>query len=298
MSRLRLIVNPAAGRRRARRHLTLIRQALERHGMDHDLTVAEGQRDARASAHEAAAQHYDRVIVAGGDGTVHKVVNGLAGSETALAILPLGTENVLAKELHVPFSLEAAIQFAAETPAIPIDLGKVSNHYFALMAGVGFDAQVIRNLHPQLKRQLSRLSFLFTGVSTLSHFNPSTVEVRVNGSYLKTNAWEIMVSNASIFAGRVKVAPDASIQDGRFDICIFSAENRAVFVGDVVQSAMLRRFAGEAVQFFKSAEVRIHSTTPLPVQLDGESMELKSLDFTIQPHALRVVGSLNHWKAN
>jgi len=287
-----IIVNPAAGGGKPERKLSKISRWLERHDLDHEIVIAQAPGDATRIARESAVKGTGTVVAVGGDGTVHEVVNGIAGTDVALGILPLGTENVLAKELGIPFNIRDAVSLIARRPTLQIDLGKVGNRHFALMAGVGFDAQVVSNLHPYMKRQFSRFSFVFAGMTTFSRYSPRSVEIRINGAEIRTCAWQVLVSNSSIFAGGVRVTPTASITDGRFDVCVFADDNRASFFGKVVRTALYRRFPEESIQTFQTTQLCIQSTDPLPVQIDGEAMSLDRLDFSIQPQALKVIVGL------
>ncbi len=290
MTQTCVIVNPTAGGGRPERKLSSICRWLDREEIQYEIVVTQAPGDATRIAGEAARRGTRTVVAVGGDGTVHEVINGIVGMNVALGILPLGTENVLARELGIPFGVKDAVSLIARHPIIQIDLGQLGGRYFALMTGVGFDAQVVRNLDPYMKRQLSRFSFVFTGMATFPKFHPRSVEIRVNGAEIRTQAWEVLVCNASIFAGQVRIAPTASITDGRFDVCVFADDNRASFFGKLLKTAVYRRFPEQNIQAFQATHLSIQSTDPLPVQIDGEAMSLDRLDFSIQPRALSVVG--------
>ena len=157
--RLQLIANPVAGRGA----MALIQQARQRlldSGNDVELFLTRGRGDAERYAALAAAGGFDRIVVAGGDGTVNEVVNGMAADSPPLAILPLGTTNVLALEIGLPRRFEEACDLALHGKATPIYLGLADQRRFVLMAGVGFDADVVRGVNLRLKRAFGKGAYL------------------------------------------------------------------------------------------------------------------------------------------
>ncbi len=160
--KIKLIANPVAGRQA----LLKIRNAencLRQCGADVDLTLTRARGDARAAAADARRNGFDRVVAAGGDGTLNEVINGLAPSPIPLAFLPLGTVNVFALEAGIPFAVEAACRIALEGDVRPICLGWAGDTRFLLMAGIGFDAEVVYGINLRLKRLAGKLAYLAGG---------------------------------------------------------------------------------------------------------------------------------------
>jgi len=287
--RTRLILNPLAGRRhRLRDERDLVRR-LATVGIDCEQVVTQGPGDATTLAREAAAQGYDLVIAAGGDGTVHEVVNGLAETETAMAVLPLGTENILAREIHVPrHDLDAACRALATGRTVRVDVGRTPQRYFLLMAGLGFDAQVVREVHPDFKRVGKSFAFFATGFSTLVHYDPPALCLEVDGRTWNLRPWGLLVSNATLYGWRVQIAPRASMTDGKLDVVAFLAEGRLSFLGDALRTTLRGEMWGSGIRHWTAQEVRVLPSRPLPMQLDGETIDEPELTFRLLPAALRL----------
>ncbi|MEK7698411.1 MAG: diacylglycerol kinase family protein, partial [Nitrospirota bacterium] len=130
----------------------------------------------------------DLVIVAGGDGTFNEVINGILSSKESaakkktvpLAFIPLGTTNVLAKELNIPENVGKAVHLALTGAAKKISLGRINGRYFALMAGIGFDGEAVLRAKDSMKKISGKEAYIFSGINTLIKYNPSLIEVKTS----------------------------------------------------------------------------------------------------------------------
>jgi len=116
-------------------------------------------------------------VVAGGDGTINEVINGIAGSSMPVGIIPLGVSNVLALELGIPLNSERASDIVIKGNVRPVPLGISNGRYFFLMAGVGFDAEVVCRLNMRLKRYLRKLTYILTGIKVIFSYKPPTIKI-------------------------------------------------------------------------------------------------------------------------
>ncbi|HIE52625.1 MAG TPA: diacylglycerol kinase family lipid kinase [Armatimonadetes bacterium] len=289
MPRAYVILNPRAGRWPQGGDEEAFRRLLREYGWPCELALTRAPGEATRLARAAAERGEDLVIAAGGDGTVHEVVNGLAGSETALAILPLGTENILARDIGVPRQLEAACESLRMGQVQTIDLGRTPRRYFLLMAGVGFDAQVVRETSLRWKRYFRSLTYFLTGLATWCHYRPTPAQVRVDGTENNLTVWGVIISNATRYAWRVRIAPTASLTDGRLDVLAFTAPTPLAFARDVLGAILTGRMRGKGIQHWTGREIVVQPARPLPVQLDGELVEEPKLRFTLVPQALRLL---------
>src|SRR6266496_514351 len=166
-----IIFNPTAGQAGSFEQDLLVAQDIWRqHGWHVDLQPTNGPGDGTRIAREAAAQGYHMVVAAGGDGTVNEVINGLAGSETALAVLPIGTVNVWVRELGLPLQPRAAAEALLHAQIRTIDLGRAGDRYFLLMCGVGFDAAVTAEVRAHEKRRFGALAYLLRAANLAGRF--------------------------------------------------------------------------------------------------------------------------------
>ncbi len=286
--RVFLIVNPAAGQGRAARALPTMARSLREGDAVCEVFETTRPGEAQTQARQAARAGYDVVVAAGGDGTIHEVLNGVVGSSSALGVIPVGTENIFGKEFNVPFEVEAACRLIRSQTAQTLDVGLYraakAERYFLLMAGLGFDAQVVRDVSPEFKQRLKSLAFFLTGFSTFARFQPMPVTITTEDRTLTANAWEVLVSNAKHFGWRVRISPTVSMDDGLFDVCVFTQSSRWGFAVESLGSLAQRRVGGSGV-------VTVQSAAPLPAQFDGEAVDTHATEVTFEvlPRALRVI---------
>lgn len=271
--RITVIANPVSGRVTAA-VLDRIRAQLSESGCQVQACTTEYSGHATELAAEVRDQ-VDMVAVAGGDGTVNEVVNGLAGSTVPLGVIPLGTANVLAKELGVARSVAAAIAALKSGVSKPVNLGCMDGRYFLLMAGAGFDAEVVHSLNSGLKNRTGRVAYVWSGLRVL--FCTSFADrVRVEseqGHCLQGTG--VIVHNAQYYAGPWRASPKASIQEHHFHVTVFHAHTRRATIG-----TMIALFQGEGrhlnrddVSEVKARTLRLVPLTesaPVPIQLDGD----------------------------
>ncbi|MCS6863184.1 MAG: diacylglycerol kinase family lipid kinase, partial [Abditibacteriales bacterium] len=249
--RVLLIVNPTAGQGRAARALPTMVRCLRGDGATCEVFETTRPGEAQAQARQAAQAGYDLVVAAGGDGTIHEVVNGVVGSAAVLGVIPVGTENIFGKEFNLPFDVEAACRLIRCQPAQTLDVGlchaATVKRYFLLMAGLGFDAQVVRAVPPPLKQRLKSFAFFLTGCVTFARFQPMSVTITTEDRALTARAWEVLVSNAKNFGWRVRISPTVSMNDGLFDVCVFTQPHRWGFAVEALGSLAQRMVGGSGV---------------------------------------------------
>ena len=284
---LPLIFNPIAGGS-GQRKLRQALQALENEGASVKVLSTSRAGSATSLARQAAAKGARRLLVAGGDGTINEVINGLAGSETELAIIPTGTANVLALELGVPSEIDAACRLARESASTRIDLGRAGRRYFTLMAGVGFDALVINNVNPVLKRSIHRAAFPVMGLLTFLQENLPLLTVRCRE--YESEGYFVIVANSRYYGGKFGPTPEASMIDGRLDVCVLKGKSLQEMLSFWLAALRKNQVDTARADYFQADEVEIicPAGKPVPVQTDGEIIGELPLKVTVVPSALRV----------
>lgn len=290
------ILNPAA---RGAPPIERLRAAID--GLDGwetslEATAAAGQ--ATELARNAAEGGLDAVVACGGDGTVNEVANGLAGSATALAVVRGGTANVWAKEAHLPRDPSAAVRLLSDGEQRTIDLGRASavggstsgggDRYFLLMAGVGFDAAIVRQVSGALKRRLGAASYLLHGLRCVLRHRTVEADLLVNRGPLPSPLYWLLLGNTRSYAGVLNITHQARADDGRLDLCLLRKGGllRLAWLAPWVLLRRHHRRAGVLYRTVESLEVR---TPGLPVQVDGEYLTETPLRFEVAPAALRVM---------
>ena len=218
-----LIYNPLAGA--GERRAMKAAHTLKKLGARIELFPTTESGSATELARLAVSRGAPRIIVAGGDGTLNEVINGIAGTRTELAIIPTGTANVLAIEMDVPMNVTKACALAFEGKATAVDLGLAGDRYFALMAGIGFDAMVIKNINPVLKKTIRHAAFPVSGLVTFIQEDLPLLSVKTADH--ETEGYFVVVANSKYYGGRFGPTPDASMTDGMFDICVLKKKRLA-----------------------------------------------------------------------
>jgi diacylglycerol kinase (ATP) len=285
--RARIIVNPMAGQAENFADIERARMVWETHGWEIDWQATKYPGHATALAREAAVSGCDVVIAAGGDGTVNEVVNGIAGTRAALAALPVGTGNVWVRELKLPLRPEAAAVALLEGSSYAIDLGQAGDRYFLLMAGIGFDASVTRTTPPALKRKLGILAYLLQAFTIARDVRGTRARIVLDGRPIKGHVLMVVISNSRLYGGFVQITHHASLADGLLDVAVINGQDARSAPLHVL-SILLRRYSfNPDMQYYRAREVEITGTTPLDVQIDGESIGVTPMTFRVVPGALQ-----------
>jgi diacylglycerol kinase (ATP) len=216
-SNVRFLVNPAAGRGTGKSHLDRIRVLASRCGAG--LVVSRKVSDLAEQARRAAADGVERLLVAGGDGTLHYAAQGLAGTGCALGVIPLGSGNDLAGTLRIPPDLEVAVERALRGEVRRIDLLRIGETFSLSYAGVGFDSEVTRFAN-EVKGLRGPLIYFYSVIHTLITFQPPSMRVVYDGGTFEGKVMFTVINNLPRFGGGMRIAPDARIDDGVLDLVI------------------------------------------------------------------------------
>jgi YegS/Rv2252/BmrU family lipid kinase len=245
--------------------------------------------DGRRLAREAAEAGFDLVMAAGGDGTINEVINGLAGTATALATLPLGTMNVWARELRLPLQPRAAAAAMLSWQVRPIDLGRAGERYFLLMAGIGFDAAITAGVRADEKRRLGALAYVLRGIEQTLSVRGSRTRLIIDGRMVAGRVLMVVVGNSQLYGGLVKITHRASIDDGLLDICVIRGDNGISAIRRLF-AILRRRYSHDPeIEYYRGRSVQVVARPRLPVQVDGDAIGQTPMTFTVAPRALRAL---------
>ena len=203
-----------------------LRRLLADRGVDNPLwyEVAKSRKAPR-QALRAVEQGADLVLLWGGDGTVQRCLDALAGSDVAVAVIPAGTANLLAGNLGIPTDLTRAVDIALDGDRRPIDLGVINGERFAVMAGAGFDAIMMKEADRGLKDRLGQLAYVWTGTKAV-RARPVQMSIKVDGSrWFKGRASCLLLGNMGTLTGGLEPFPDARPDDGLLEIGVVTASN-------------------------------------------------------------------------
>jgi YegS/Rv2252/BmrU family lipid kinase len=229
---------------------------------------------------------------------VREAVNGLVGSHTALGVLPTGTGNVWAKELGLPaFTLTnpnrllTAAHLLKEARVETIDVGRANDRYFLLFAGLGLDAQVARGMEPRERttKRLGLLPYLVASVLVTFQFYGVRTTVVIDGKVIKGRSLFILISNAQLYGGVLRITPEARLNDGLLDVVIFNGVGPTYTLGHLFRVLGGRHLQDPSVKFLCARRIMVDCARPWPVQADGDPIGTTPMTFQVVPRALRVL---------
>lgn len=294
--RVTVIINPISGRQggpeTARRRATHARQVLTSAGITHEVRITEHPGHAYLLAREAVAREDSFVFAWGGDGTMNEVGRALAFSNTALGLIPAGSGNGLARELHVSMEPEEALTTALRAPDRAIDVGEINGHLFFNAAGVGFDAHVtwLFNTSPHGRRGM--LSYVIIAARELFRYRAPEYAVTVGEETISSRALLIAVTNSRQYGNGALIAPNARLDDGQLDMVVIQERSpvATLWAARRLFNGTLARAQGITMKRVTQATIRAHE--PLRFHVDGEPVTETSptLSFRIHPGALRIKG--------
>lgn len=288
---LRIIHNPMAGRRR-RRLLATVESALVAAGVASRVSATGARGDAERIARAAAAAGEPVVAVAGGDGTINEAINGLAGGNTALAVIPLGTANVFAAELDLPHSPGEIATLAARPTRRSIHLGVIAlagraPRRFSIMADVGFDAHVVANLNLRLKRATGKFAYVWQTLIEWRRLSPRRYRVTADGAVC--DCASAIVAKGHFYAGRYVAAPEASPDRDSFELVLFERGGRWAVLRYALALGLGRLPNAKGVRVVRARDIRIEGPDGEPVHADGDIVGTLPARFTIAPDKLSVL---------
>jgi diacylglycerol kinase (ATP) len=219
--RVGLVFNPTAGGGGHARAGSPAEDCLRHRGMEVVVRATRGPGDGTRVA-DRLADEVDAIVAIGGDGTVNEVVNALPGRNIPLGIVPMGTVNVLALELGLPFDLEEACEVIARGFTVPFDLGVVDGRSFVIHTGAGLDALTIRRLDSRAKRRYREAAFVWTGLRAFLDQEQPEFPVIIDGEEHRANF--VVVGNCRYYGGRFGITNRADPADGELDVVLFRGD--------------------------------------------------------------------------
>ncbi|MBB6218071.1 YegS/Rv2252/BmrU family lipid kinase [Anaerosolibacter carboniphilus] len=264
------IINPVAGKGKGRIIAQQIHQFMKDKVIPYDIRFTRYKGDGEILAKEAVIRGCSTIIAVGGDGTIYEVINGMGLKTAALGIVPSGTGNDLAKTLGIPKSPMKALKIIYGGHKVIIDCGQANGRYFLNVASVGLDAEIVKETE-NIKKYIKGPSAYAVGVlKTLLHFRNKEILLEIDGIQIKRQIMLVAVANGRYYGGGMKIAPQAEIEDGYFDICI---------INRISKGKLLRLFptifSGEhmkikEVELIRGKIIKISGIERLMLNVDGD----------------------------
>lgn len=293
-----IIYNPTAGRGRRRRRTQLERaqSILKQAGILAEVEATTGPGSATEQARNAVADGRQLVLVCGGDGTINEIVNGLAGSQVPLAVLPGGTANVLVKELSLPWDIPQAAERLARGTLRRIALGLAlspeihgGQRYFISLAGAGPDGKLVNSVDLETKRRMGILAYWVEGNRQL--FTYGFPAFRITTAEQEHTATLVVVGRTKHYGGPVMITTEADLFEDRFEVLAATAQSRFRYSVDFTRLLLGRMRGTPGNHFWKTAAVRCEpiGSEDVWAQVDGEPIGKLPVEFRIVPDALTLL---------
>ncbi len=295
--RILILSNPRAGSGVGAARLSLLVEALTQRGLQIEELTELSRFSSRAAELESSGQ-LRTVVAAGGDGTAELVAN-LTPPETPLTVFPLGTENLLAKYLHLGSEPERVADAIVEGRVVRLDAGRVRDgagqtRLFLLMMGCGFDADVIHRLHEQRDGNITHLSYAKPILESIRKYRYPALRVTCHASadadaFRTITAHWVFVFNTPSYAIGLTICPHANPFDGHLDITTFRGGSLWQGLKHIATVVLGRQRQSRSVETERAAIFRISSETEVPYQLDGDPGGLLPVEVSVEPQRLSVV---------
>ena len=299
MSRV-FLVNPAAANGSTGRRWPELARRAAALGLQGETWVSERPGHLAELAAEAAAAGATAIVVVGGDGTVHEVVDGLAragaSDRVELGLIPFGTGRDFARSLRIPRRLDDALEVVRGGRVRTVDIGRATYAsdngeavaHFANFAGAGISGAIADRANRTTKAFGGRLSFIWATLAVFTRWQPTEMTVEIDGERREVLLLEALAMNGDYTAGGMWVAPEASLEDGTFDVVLIGDFSKAEFTTTFPKIYRGTHVSHAKVEIVRARELRVDAPSPLPIVLDGEQPGTTPVRFEVVPGALRV----------
>ena len=286
--RIHVIINPISGTDSKKTVLQNIGRELSGVGTTLIIQFTEYPGHASILTQQAISEGATCVVAVGGDGTVNEIARTLIHTDVALGIIPKGSGNGLARELHIPMNSGNAVDIIKQGLSKDIDACTANDKVFFCTCGVGFDAVVSKKFSKEKRR--GSLTYLKNTIETYLDFRPEAYELIIDNKVFKEKAFLVACGNASQYGNNAFIAPHADIQDGKIDITILTPFTTLDIAPLAVQLFTKQIDKNSNIRSFRANTLSIIRKKAGIMHLDGESIDAEArIDITVLPKALRVI---------
>lgn len=283
------IVNPTAGKGYANTLVTFIDEECRKSKIDYLIKYTSTPNDGTSIAKWGAEKGFERIVAVGGDGTVNDVLNGIAGTSSALGVIPGGSGNDFIRSINKHKEIKKIINDNIYGKILKSDIGICNGKYFINVASSGFDAQVVIETEKAKKIFSGSLAYIAAVIKTIFMYKGRKANIRIDDFILTENTLLVAVANGKYYGGGMLPAPRAELDDGYFDVCHIKQ------VGKAKMLVLFPRFIKgkheniKEVSVFKGKKIVIDSNEELPVNLDGETFYSSQISFEILPKGINII---------
>jgi YegS/Rv2252/BmrU family lipid kinase len=284
---LALLVNPTSGGGRAKALLPRVEKALDERHLPFRV---ETTRSAEHAVEEAlgAADAGELPVVMSGDGLIGVVGGALVGTGVPLGIVPGGRGNDFARVLGIPAEPEGAVAILAEGHTRVFDVGEANGKRFLGIASVGFDSDC-QDIANRTKLVRGRWVYAYSALRALATWKPARFTLRVGEENLRFSGWSVAAANSSTFGGGMRLAPDASLEDGEFDVVMVGQSGRLRYISNLPKVFKGTHVENEEVRIVRTSRLELSASRPFTIYADGDPLTDLPASLRVLPRALHVV---------
>lgn len=286
--RVLVLCNPAAGKGRALRASRTAVELLRDRGADAQMIVTESREHlTRVAAENGAA--WDRLVVAGGDGTLHHAIRDLDLANTVLGILPFGSGDDFAKALEIPATLHKACDVLIDGEVRRVDVARVNETRYLGIASIGLDSEVAQWVNEHARAGIRSLVYLWALARVLPRYQHKTIVLRIEGRLHEQQIMLAVIANNSRYGGGIEIAPTARLDDGLLDLHLVRRCSKARLLMTLPLAYRGAHLSSPLVSWQRSDSFEIDSDEPLDVFADGEYVTQTPAAFSLEPSPLQVM---------
>ena len=281
-----LVVNPIAGRGSAGERAERLARGLEALGIGTEIFRTQARGDAAERVAKLAPE-VDLVVTVGGDGTLGEVLSRLS-VEIPVAVLPMGTANVLASDLRLPRRVPDLLRTIAAGRTVDIDTARVNGRLSFLVVGVGFDGEIVRDVERRRRGPITKAFYVTSVLRCLWHNRPPELRVWVDGESVPGLWGWVLVSNLVGYGGILKLSPERVLDDGLYEVYLFPRGTRRALLKYGLLG-LLGRLPGRSCKMVRARRVRVESDRPVPYEVDGDFGGETPIEFEVAPERHRLI---------
>ncbi len=290
MNRYKFILNPIAGGGRAKTMMPEIENYFRNSKLEYEIYQTKGHQDAIEAARRAAEDGFNIVVAAGGDGTVNEVLNGIVGSNSALAVIHGGKGNDFAMSVNMPRDINEACRALENAVIKKIDLGKVLNRHFINSVGVGFDATVALRVNRGVKPLNGVSAYIYAVFETLLSYKPVEMDIDLgDGKIFRQKPMLVAVGIGKTYGGGMMILPDAVQDDGLLDICVFDQMSNLALAYHFPKVFSGKHVELKEASLYRAKEITLYLSKKCPLHMEGEILFGDEMHFTLENKAMPVV---------
>lgn len=288
------IQNPITGNKDPQKLKGEVEAYLKSLGVKYDYYQTGKEKHAEEIAKDACEKGVKLIIVIGGDGTINEVINSIAFTDVKLGIVPNGTGNLLATSLGIPIDTRKALKIIFEGKCEQIDLGRINNQYFSIIAGCGFDAAIMKNVAKSNKKLLGLLAYFLEGFKQAIFPKRAVFKLVVDDKKIRKRALNVLfINSANILGNFITLAPNSSMTDGLLDVCIFSPKNTGEFIPVLWKILTKQDYPqnkeDQHITHFKAKRIKLVCRPKLMVQADGDVLGYSPVEIEACQDAVNVM---------